>query len=106
MKERDLAPKKSIKTKLQHDKYQYTFGNKVMREIRKAKAIFFIAVLNKARGNVKIIWSHLKKLTGESHSNRKMPEINLNGTILSQPNKIAEISTLLTLWLKSPIVSK
>ena len=39
MKEGDPALKKSIKTKLQHDKYQYTtLRNKVMREIRKAKS--------------------------------------------------------------------
>ena len=56
MKECGLALKNVIKTKFHHDKYHYIMlRNKVVKEIRKAKAKVFIAALNEARGNVKMI---------------------------------------------------
>ena len=40
-----------------------------MKEIRQAKANFFINIIGEAKRNSNLIWENLKKLTGKDHSN-------------------------------------
>jgi len=52
MKERDLALKLANKTKSTHDRGRFTMlRNKVVRSLRKAKADFFITIIEKSNGN-------------------------------------------------------
>uniref|UniRef100_A0A8C7CP59 Reverse transcriptase domain-containing protein n=1 Tax=Oncorhynchus kisutch TaxID=8019 RepID=A0A8C7CP59_ONCKI len=83
MKERDNALKIALKSKLEHDRRRFTMlRNKVMKEIRQAKANFFINIIGEAKGNSKLIWENLKKLTGKDHSNTaKRLEIMVNNNL-------------------------
>lgn len=66
MKQRDHALKQALKSKLEHDKRTFVMlRNKVIKELRKAKANFFINIIGEARGNAKLIWKQIKKLTGK-----------------------------------------
>lgn len=50
MKERDSALKRSLKTKLYSDRHRFTsLRNQVIKVIRKAKANFFITVINEGK---------------------------------------------------------
>lgn len=90
MKERDHSLKLSIK--LGHNRHQFILlRNRVVKEIRKAKANFFITALNSARGNSKITWNYIKKLLGDSQRNKtKLMQIQLNGNILTEPQAMAD----------------
>uniref|UniRef100_A0A3B1IW78 Reverse transcriptase domain-containing protein n=1 Tax=Astyanax mexicanus TaxID=7994 RepID=A0A3B1IW78_ASTMX len=91
MKERDHSLK--LANKLGHSRHQFiSLRNRVVKEIRKSKADFFITVLNSARGNSKITWNYIKKLLGESQNkNKSKPgQINLNGIILTKPQLMAD----------------
>ena len=62
MKERDSALKRALKTGNSSDRYTFTgLRSKVLRNIRKAKADFFISIINEAQGNGKLIWRNLNK---------------------------------------------
>ena len=47
------------------------FRNKVLKKLRKAKADFFLTIIDKAGGHSKLIWDQLKTLTGNQHRERK-----------------------------------
>ena len=60
--------------------------NKVVRNLRKAKADFFIKVIEGAWGNGKLIWENLNKLTGRNKDQKtKEFELKVDG-ILNQDN--------------------
>ena len=62
MKERDSALQTAIKSKMSHDRHIFSrLRNKATRELRKAKADFFITIIENAQGNSKAIWSQIKK---------------------------------------------
>lgn len=64
MKKRDLALKKSIKTKLQTDILVFKgLRNKVISELRKAKSSYFMQLFAESHGNSSLIWKHINKLT-------------------------------------------
>ncbi len=78
MKERDFAPKKAFKSGHSNDRHIFiSLRNKVVRYIRKAKAEFFIRIIDDVRGNGKMIWKNLNKLTGRNIDHRQS-EIELN----------------------------
>lgn len=89
MKERDFALKRALKSGHSNDRHIFTsLRNKVVRNIRKAKAEFFIRVIDEARGNGKLIWKNLNKLTGRNNDQRtKEPELKVNG-ILTQDHDL------------------
>jgi len=91
MKERDHSLKLAVKSG--HNRHQFiTLRNRVVREIRRSKADFFITALNSARGNSKITWHYIKKLTGQSHKNKsKQMQIELNRNLLTEPKVIADV---------------
>lgn len=64
MKERDSALKTTNKSKINADRHTFVMlRNKVTKQIRKAKAKYFIDVINEAKGNTTAIWKRLKTLT-------------------------------------------
>lgn len=67
MKEKDSALKAAIKSKLRADRQICAMlRNKVTKEMRKAKAKYFIDVINEAKDNTIAIWKRLKILTREA----------------------------------------
>ena len=92
MKERDLVLKKSIKTKLSHDRHHFAMlRNKVIKKLRKAKADFFLTIIDKAGGNSKMIWKQLKLFTGKKYKERNPLELKVNGKLINNPADIAEV---------------
>ncbi len=68
MKQRDHA----LKNKVEHERRLFiTLRNKVVKELRKAKASFFINAISEAKRNAKDIWQNIKKLTGKSNTTNK-----------------------------------
>ncbi len=66
MKKRDLALKTANRSKFSHDRQHFAMlRNKVVKTLRKAKADFFLRIINEARGNSKTIWNKLNYLKGE-----------------------------------------
>ncbi len=63
MKKRDLALKNCKQIKFNHDRQHFAMlRNKVVKTLRKAKADFFLRIINEARGNSKTIWNKLSYL--------------------------------------------
>ena len=91
MKERDHSLKLAVKTG--NNRHQFiSLRNRVVKEIRKAKASFFITALNSVRGNSKVTWNYIKKLTGDSNKNKSNQiQIKLNENILTEPKVIVEV---------------
>lgn len=90
MKERDSVLKRSLKTKLNSDRHRFTsLRNQVIKEIRKAKANFFMTIINEGKGNTKLIWEQIKNVMGISHKIRNQLELNLNGKLIQDPAQIA-----------------
>lgn len=59
MKQRDVALKMALKTKTEYDKRVFTtLRNKVIKDLRNAKASFFINAIAEAKGNAKHIWQN------------------------------------------------
>lgn len=60
MRDRDSSLKIALKSGLRSDWYSYTsLRNRVVRNIRKAKADFYIKVIDDAKGDGKLIWNNL-----------------------------------------------
>lgn len=91
MKERDRALKTALKSKTEHDKRRFTtLRNKVTKELRQAKASLFINIINEAKGNCKLIWENIKKLTGKDNGNSgKRLELNINGCLTQDSLQVA-----------------
>ena len=64
LKKRDAALKKSLKSSLDRLIYK-GLRNKVTMQLRKAKANFFLEVIKEAKGNSKLLWRSIDKLTGK-----------------------------------------
>jgi len=91
MKERDLALKLANKTKSTHDRGRFTMlRNKVVRSLRKAKADFFITIIEKSNGNPKVIWSQIRKMTGDQPNEQKTVEIKVNDQLINNTLEVAE----------------
>lgn len=92
LKLRDQLLKKSIKSKLNIDRLNFTRArNKVASELRKAKANFFIQVIDSARGNGKKIWQHINKLTGKYHKQDiKGMELTIGNKLVSDPKVLCQ----------------
>ncbi|XP_056291865.1 uncharacterized protein LOC130207340 [Pseudoliparis swirei] len=91
MKERDSALKTAIKNKSSHDRQHFAMlRNRVVMKLRKAKADFFMTVIEKARGKTKMVWDQLHKLMGHPNKVRKLQELNINGKLSNNPVEIAK----------------
>uniref|UniRef100_A0A8C8E3R6 Reverse transcriptase domain-containing protein n=1 Tax=Oryzias sinensis TaxID=183150 RepID=A0A8C8E3R6_9TELE len=91
MKEQDQALKKANKTKLTHDRGLFAIlRNKVVRSLRKAKADFFLTIIEKSHGNSKIIWNQIRKMTGDRPKEQNILEIKINRQLTNNVQVIAE----------------
>lgn len=57
----------------------------------KAKANFFLTMIEKARGNPRIIWNQLKKLTGQQNKDKKILELKVKGKSVNNTAEMVEI---------------
>lgn len=67
MKEGDFVLKtaSNLKSKWSHDRQHFVMlRNEVVKTLRKAKADYFLKIIEQARGNSQIIWKQLNKLKG------------------------------------------
>lgn len=72
MKQRDQALKMALRNNVEHEKRLFTtLRNKVVKELKKAKATFFINAISETKGNSKEIWRNLNKLTGKYNTINK-----------------------------------
>lgn len=112
MRERDSALKKSLKSKNTCDRQIFTsLRNKVINQMRKAKANFFIDSINMANGNGTLVWRNLNKLLGRTKkTNTRELQLQINGTLVDSLDIIVDsfngffISSIkeLTMRLKCP----
>jgi len=91
MKERDNALKLATRSKMVHDRNKFVMlRNKVVRALRKAKADFFITIIENAHGNSKIIWRQIKKLSGQKNIKTSPTELKINDTLLQSQIDVAQ----------------
>lgn len=88
---RDKLLKKSLQFGLTTDQLNFVSGrNKVTQTLRIAKAIFFMTVINGAKGNCKLIWENINKLLGKSkHNADKDLELKFANELVSEPLSLA-----------------
>lgn len=64
MKQGDNAMKQFLKSKMECEKRNFNkWINRVINEIRKAKANVYISIIEQGKGNPKLIWENLRNLT-------------------------------------------
>ncbi len=101
MKLRDVLLKNFVKSGLTTDRLKFTAArNKVIQMMRKAKANFFITVMENARGDGKKLWQNINKLTRKEyrHNNNDL-ELIIDNKLESSPDTLA--SELKIFFLKS-----
>ena len=93
MKDKDLALKRLLMSNRVNDKRIFvTLRNKSTKEMRKAKANFFISIINEAKGNTKLIWTQIQKLMGSDNLRRsRQLELKDNGNLLQDPADLAKV---------------
>lgn len=82
--------KKSLKSGLTIDRHKFTsLRNKATKCLRKAKAKFYIYIINDSKGNCKKIWENLNKLAGrhKKELNHNV-ELKINNIIISNPSEL------------------
>lgn len=68
IKKRDASLKRFLKSGLITDHLIYkSLRNKVIMQLRKAKASFFLEIIREAKGNSKQLWKTIDKLTGKDN---------------------------------------
>ena len=86
------ALKTSLKSKRITDRHIFTaLRNKVTRELRKAKANYFLEMIVNSKGDSKQIWQQIKKLIGQNNV-RKQIELRINDSLSHDPPMVAEMS--------------
>lgn len=90
MKQRDLALKPFLKSKLITDHYIYkSLRNKVTMQLKKAKANFYLNIITEAKGNTKLLWRSMDKLLGRGKSNCDLVHLKINGVIQNDNTEMA-----------------
>ncbi len=92
MKQRDLALKAALKSKLPHDKRKFQdLRNKVVKELRQAKADYFIKLIDDSKGNSKLIWKNIDKITKKEHKAVHNWAIKDQSKLIEDKEQIAKI---------------
>lgn len=92
MKQRDLALKAALKSKLPHDKRKFQYlRNKVVKELRQAKANYFIKLIEDSKGNSKLIWKNIDKITKKENKSVQNWIIRDQSKLIEDKEKIATI---------------
>ena len=94
MKKPDFALKIALKSKSINDGRVFiNLRNKVVNELRKEKANFFMTINKEGKGNRKLIWKNINKLTKtDSQQNQGHGrELKVQGIITNEFHEIAAI---------------
>ena len=91
MKKRDFALKVALKSTSITDRHIFTsLRDKVVSELRKGKAKFFMDIIKDGKGNSKLIWRNINKLTKKNKQNqRKGHELKILGNVTNDLSEIA-----------------
>ena len=90
MKQRDLALKTALKSSLNTDMALFKgLRNRVTKELRNAKAEYYISAITNARGNSASIWKQINSLIKPSKK-EIISELKINNNIISESEEIAE----------------
>lgn len=92
MKKRDQLLKKSLKSGLTTDRQQFSHARNLVTQIlRKAKARFYINIIESHRGNGKKVWDCINKLTGRlNNKTNKTLELKINNVLVKDPLTLAK----------------
>ncbi len=83
MKQRYHALKIALKSGLAHDRRTFQhLRNKVVKELRKAKANFFIDLINDAKGNSREVWENINRVRKKKYINDKGIELQVHGSLI------------------------
>ncbi len=92
MRQRDHALKIAIKSGLAHDRRTFQhLRNKVVKELRKAKANFFIDLINDAKGNSREVWENINRVRKKNYINDKGIELQVHGSLIQDKHQIASV---------------
>lgn len=84
MKMRDMANKKSLRSKLDTDLLNYKkLRNKVIQELRKAKASYYTQLIDNAKGSNNSLWKYLNNLTNKTSKSIGIREVSVDGKIIN-----------------------
>lgn len=90
MKERDLALKKSVKTKLSNDINIFkSLRNRVTKNIRKAKAEYYITTIIEAKGSPLIMWKQINNIVKPSGKSKIIHELRNGDKQIRDSQQIA-----------------
>lgn len=90
MSTRDTLLKQSLKSGLRTDRHKFTsYRNKVTQALRKAKANYFLEIIENAHGNGKVIWQNINKLLGRQCKQDKELELTIKDTLVRDPITLA-----------------
>lgn len=90
MKERDLALKKSVKTKLSNDINIFkSLRNRVTKNIRKAKAEYCITTIIEAKGSPLIMWKQINNIVKPSGKSKIIHELRNGDKQIRDSQQIA-----------------
>lgn len=90
MKERDLALKKSVKTKLSSDINIFkSLRNQITKNIRKAKAEYYITTITEAKGSPLIMWKQINGIVKPSGKSKNIHELRIGGRQIRDSKQIA-----------------
>lgn len=69
--------------------YYKTFRNNLQQEIKDLKEKFYKDKFEKCQGNSKLTWKVINEVTGQSTKNNNQIELDINGSLVSDPFLIA-----------------
>lgn len=83
MRRRDYLLKKALKSNIENDMRLFRdYRNKVVKELRTAKANFFIDIIRQAKGNNHLVWKHINNICRKEKShNRPSYEIKIGNEL-------------------------
>ena len=90
MKKKDASLKKAFKSGLDTDRLTYKgLRNKVIMQLRKAKAHFFLEIIREAKWNSKILWKSIDQLLGEEKPKSGSIQLKINCIIVNDNPAVA-----------------
>ena len=100
-KKRDLALKKSLKTKNSTDHLLFTgLRNKVLSELRKARSNYFHKLIEEANGNSSKLWLHINRVADSNkHKHAKINSLKVHNSLVD--NNVAMADAFNNFFIKS-----
>ncbi len=90
MRQRDHALKIALKSGLAHNRRTFQhLRKKVVKELRKAKAKFFIDLINDAKRNSRV-WENINRVQ-KKNTNDKVIELQVHGSLIQDKHEIASV---------------